>query len=144
MRLGLSIARHLVEMHDGTVEAESAGVDKGASFGFSYRCSLATLSCRLRTCGFETFKRRRGMFLRLFAAVSLIVFSGAAFAHSCPVLMSEIDETLNEPATEQRLNAEQLSKVRQLRKEGEQAHLAGEHAKSMELLSRAKGTLEKP
>lgn len=81
------------------------------------------------------------MFRSLFAVASLIA-SGAVFAHSCPVLMSEIDETLNDPATEQRLGNEQLSKVRQLREEGEQAHLAGEHTKSMELLSRAKGTLE--
>jgi len=30
--LGLSIARHLVEMHGGTVRAESAGPDRGATF----------------------------------------------------------------------------------------------------------------
>jgi hypothetical protein len=82
------------------------------------------------------------MFQKVLAVAFLIGFSGGAFAHSCPVLMSEIDEALNDPATEQRLDTEQLSQVRQLRKEGEQAHLDGEHAKSMELLSRAKGTLE--
>ncbi len=30
--LGLAIARHLVEMHGGTIEAASGGVDKGATF----------------------------------------------------------------------------------------------------------------
>jgi PAS domain S-box-containing protein len=33
--LGLSIVRHLVEMHGGRVQAESEGVDKGASFTVS-------------------------------------------------------------------------------------------------------------
>jgi hypothetical protein len=82
------------------------------------------------------------MIAKLFAAMVLVAFSSAAFAHSCPVLMSEIDEALADPATEQRLSEEQLSKVRKLREQGEQAHLDGEHTKSMELLSRAKGTLE--
>ena len=30
--LGLSIAKHLVELHGGTISAESAGVDRGATF----------------------------------------------------------------------------------------------------------------
>ncbi|GAB4190478.1 MAG: hypothetical protein Fur006_32540 [Coleofasciculaceae cyanobacterium] len=30
--LGLAIARHLVELHGGTIQAESAGVDRGATF----------------------------------------------------------------------------------------------------------------
>lgn len=33
--LGLSIARHLVEIHGGTITAESAGEGKGATFSFS-------------------------------------------------------------------------------------------------------------
>jgi PAS domain S-box-containing protein len=38
--LGLAIVRHLVELHEGTVEVESAGPGKGASF--SVRLSLTT------------------------------------------------------------------------------------------------------
>lgn len=30
--LGLAIARHLVELHDGTIQAESAGEGQGATF----------------------------------------------------------------------------------------------------------------
>jgi signal transduction histidine kinase len=33
--LGLSIARHLVELHGGTITAESDGVGRGATFRFS-------------------------------------------------------------------------------------------------------------
>jgi len=34
--LGLAIARHLVEMHGGTIEAASEGVDKGATFTIAF------------------------------------------------------------------------------------------------------------
>jgi len=33
--LGLAIARHIVEMHGGTITAESAGEGKGATFSVS-------------------------------------------------------------------------------------------------------------
>jgi signal transduction histidine kinase len=32
LRLGLAVARHLVELHGGTIEAHSAGVDRGSTF----------------------------------------------------------------------------------------------------------------
>lgn len=41
--LGLAIARHLVELHDGTIKAESEGVGKGATFSIDLPLSSYTL-----------------------------------------------------------------------------------------------------
>ncbi|HYO13498.1 MAG TPA: ATP-binding protein [Thermoanaerobaculia bacterium] len=41
--LGLSIVRHLVELHGGTVTAESAGVDRGARFTVTLPAALPAL-----------------------------------------------------------------------------------------------------
>jgi hypothetical protein len=81
------------------------------------------------------------MIRKLFAGTLLLAFSSAAFANSCPLYMNDIDEALADPGIEQRLSEEQLSEVRQLRKQGEQAHQDGDHAKSMDSLSRAKEIL---
>jgi hypothetical protein len=81
------------------------------------------------------------MIRKLFAAMLFLAFSSVAFANSCPLYMSDIDEALADPGIEQRLSEEQLSEVRQLRKQGEQAHQDGDHAKSMESLGRAKEIL---
>ena len=46
LRLGLSIVRHIVGMHDGTVTAESPGVGRGTSFVLTFplvRASASTL-----------------------------------------------------------------------------------------------------
>ena len=43
--LGLAIARHLVQLHDGTIEAESDGLDRGATF----RVTLPLLPVRATT-----------------------------------------------------------------------------------------------
>ena len=52
--------------------------------------------------------------------------------------MKEIDEAL---AKNPQISAEQLAEVKQLRKEGEDEHNAGDHAKSMETLEKAMGIL---
>ncbi len=82
------------------------------------------------------------MFQKVLTSVLFIAFSSSAFAASCPLYMGEIDEALADPAVEQRLSEEELAEVRQLRDEGEKAHQAGEHEKSMEALTRAKEILE--
>ena len=78
------------------------------------------------------------MIRKLFAGLIFVTFAGAAYANSCPLLMGDIDEALNDAAIEQRLSEEQLAEVRQLRKRGEEAHSSGDHAKSMKALSQAK------
>jgi hypothetical protein len=78
------------------------------------------------------------MIRRLFAGLIFITFSGAAYANSCPLLMGDIDEALGDAAIEQRLSQEQLAEVRQLRKQGEEAHSSGDHATAIEALSQAK------
>jgi PAS domain S-box-containing protein len=46
--LGLSLTRYLVEMHGGTVTAESAGLGHGARFTVSFpAATLGTIPCRL-------------------------------------------------------------------------------------------------
>lgn len=78
------------------------------------------------------------MIRKLFTGLIFVAFSGVAYANSCPLLMGDIDEALNDAAIEQRLSEEELAEARQLRKQGEEAHRAGDHAKSMEALSQAK------
>jgi hypothetical protein len=82
------------------------------------------------------------MIRKLSASLLFILFSSLAFASSCPLFMGQIDEALADRAVEQRLSEEQLEEVRKLRGQGEEAHRAGDHAKSMEALGRAKQILE--
>jgi hypothetical protein len=90
------------------------------------------------------YSRNEGgnMIRNLISGLVLIVFSSGAFAASCPLYMGEIDAALKDPAVEERLTEEQLAEVRTLRKEGEEAHRAGDHAQSMKALGRAKEILE--
>jgi hypothetical protein len=81
------------------------------------------------------------MIRRLVAVALAVVIAGAAFASSCPLLMKDIDAALADPAVAGQLTEEQLQEVQQLRKEGEDAHKAGDHGKSMEALGRAKEVL---
>jgi len=81
------------------------------------------------------------MIRKLLATMVFVAFSGVAFAGTCPLLMNEIDEALNDPAVEQRLSEEQLMQARELRAQGEAAHSAGNHAESEEALNQAKEIL---
>ena len=70
--LGLSIVHHIVELHDGSVEAESAGKDRGATF--RVRMPLASAEIRntfsLVTTGSLHLKRVEGTRLALSANVN--------------------------------------------------------------------------
>lgn len=75
------------------------------------------------------------------AMLLLAGFAGAAFASSCPILMKDIDAALKDPAIADRLSDEQLTAVRQLRKQGEEAHKDGDHSQSVEALNDARELL---
>ena len=66
----------------------------------------------------------------------LIVFfaSNLAYAGSCPLLMKEIDQLIEQS---KQLSKEQLAEIKQLRQQGEEAHNQGDHKESEELLKQA-------
>jgi hypothetical protein len=74
----------------------------------------------------------------LAAATVLVLASGAAFAHGCPGEMKAIDAKL---ATNPKLAAADLDKVKKLRADGEASHKAGQHTESMKQLGEAKKIL---
>jgi hypothetical protein len=74
----------------------------------------------------------------LLAAALVAVTASPAFAYHCPADMAEIDAAL---AKKPDLSAEQMTKVKALRAEGETLHKAGNHSRSVEVLGEAKGIL---
>lgn len=74
----------------------------------------------------------------ILAAVLALAFATPALANHCPIYMKEIDEAL---AKNPQISAEQLAEVQKLRKEGEDEHNAGDHAKSMQTLEKAMAIL---
>lgn len=70
-------------------------------------------------------------------ALSLLAFPAAAFAHSCPAVMAEIDAAL----TTASLSEADMTKVEELRARGEEEHEAGDHDASMATLEEAKAIL---
>ncbi|EWH01664.1 hypothetical protein [Halomonas sp. BC04] len=81
------------------------------------------------------------MMKKLFAALVLLAFVSPAWAATCPMLMGEIDEALADDAKVAQLSETELEQVNQLRQEGEEAHNAGDHARSEEMLNEAKEIL---
>jgi hypothetical protein len=67
-----------------------------------------------------------------------LVLAASAWAHNCPNEMKAIDAKLS---TNPSLSKEQLDKVTQLRKSGDEAHKAGKHTESMKDLGEAKKIL---
>ncbi|MCC5884447.1 MAG: hypothetical protein JJU25_17665 [Halomonas sp.] len=78
---------------------------------------------------------------KLLAAVAFFILASPAWAATCPMLMGEIDEALEDEALVAQLSEGELEQVRELREEGEQAHEAGDHARSEDLLHQAKAIL---
>lgn len=74
----------------------------------------------------------------LSVAAALALASAPALAHNCPNEMKSIDARL---ATNPKLAAADMDKVKKLRADGEAAHKAGQHADSMKALGEAKKLL---
>lgn len=77
-------------------------------------------------------------------AVALIAlfFSGSVWAWSCPSVMAEIDEALQDISeVGSQVEENVLAEVQNLREQGEEYHNAGDHDQSMEALNRAKELL---
>lgn len=76
--------------------------------------------------------------MRFLVAALLFSFASLAMANSCPKEMKTIDAKLG---TTQGLSADQLSKVKSLREDGERLHKEGKHDESMKALGEAKKIL---
>ncbi|HEY6132527.1 MAG TPA: hypothetical protein VIW70_01005 [Rubrivivax sp.] len=74
----------------------------------------------------------------LSVAAALAFASGAALAHNCPNEMKAIDAKV---ASNPKLAAADMDKVKKLRADGEAAHKAGKHDDSMKALGEAKKML---
>jgi hypothetical protein len=70
--------------------------------------------------------------------VLLFIVSPIVFAHSCPVLMKDIDAKMG---TAQGMSNEKMIKVKQLRADGERLHKEGKHDESMKALQEAQSLL---
>ena len=70
----------------------------------------------------------------------IVIFaSNLAYAGSCPLLMKEIDQIIEQS---KQLSKEQLIEIKQLRQQGEEAHNQGDHKESEELLKQALDLLD--
>jgi hypothetical protein len=78
------------------------------------------------------------MTLRHLLPLALLCTAGLAYGHNCPNEMKDIDAKL---ATQPKLSAADMSKVKELRAKGEAEHKAGDHDASMKSLGEAKKIL---
>jgi len=76
--------------------------------------------------------------MKAILAVLLFSASALAAAHNCPNEMKAIDAKLGSASG---VSAENMSKVKDLRAEGEKLHKEGKHAESMKALGEAKKLL---
>ena len=76
--------------------------------------------------------------MKAILAVLLLSVSALASAHNCPNEMKAIDAKLGSASG---ISAENMSKVKALRADGEKFHKEGKHAESMKALGEAKKLL---
>jgi hypothetical protein len=76
--------------------------------------------------------------MKLIIAAVALATSSVAFAHNCPNEMKAIDAKL---ATSPKLAAADMTKVKELRADGEKFHKEGKHSESMKALGDAKKLL---
>ncbi len=76
--------------------------------------------------------------MKLIIAAMALAASSLAFAHNCPNEMKAIDAKLS---TSPKLSAADMTKVKELRADGEKFHKAGKHDDSMKALGGAKKLL---
>lgn len=76
--------------------------------------------------------------MKLIIAAAALAASSLALAHNCPNEMKAIDAKL---ASNPKLSAADMGKVKVLRTEGETFHKAGKHDESMKALGDAKKLL---
>ena len=76
--------------------------------------------------------------MKLIIAAIALASSSLAFAHNCPNEMKAIDAKL---ATSPKLSSADLTKVKELRADGEKFHKEGKHDDSMKALGGAKKLL---
>jgi len=69
--LGLSIVKHIVELHGGTVEAQSGGIDRGATFTVRLPLSTGAAATALTSAGVPP--QARNLFPRLTGVRVLVV-----------------------------------------------------------------------
>ena len=75
--------------------------------------------------------------MKLILAAAALAASSLALAHNCPNEMKAIDAKL--PSVQ--LSAENMTKVKGLRAQGEKLHKEGKHTESMAALAEAKKML---
>jgi hypothetical protein len=76
--------------------------------------------------------------MKTILAAMLLSATSLAFAHNCPNEMKAIDAKLGSAKD---VSAENMTKVKTLRADGEKFHKEGKHAESMKSLTEAKKLL---
>ena len=96
------------------------------------------IDCRLSNAAFRGPAWRKTAMLRATTlAFALSIFPVTAFANSCPTIMAAIDSALPSAT----ISEADMTKVKELRAQGESLHQSGDHAGSEAALNEAKKLL---